>query len=178
MENLSNSVLSEDDPELLGATSTIAATPTPKAASPSDCETVAPNQAATASYLSRHRLLEKAKGHVPRTIHSLSRKVWTYLKGPQPPRLWKIRPFFPRLQQFPLRLADRICPRRWQRILALFLFYVCWIVTFGAVLHKSSVTGDVNGYGQPILLNCGGIFWYVLSLISQVLIWETTYTHT
>lgn len=169
------------DPELGGTT---AAIPTPKvtsyagAASPQpssdgDCVTAAPHQTTTAAY-SRHPLLEKAKGHVPRTVHKSSSKVWTYLRGPQPPSLWKISPFLPRLQQFPLRLVDRICPKQWQRILALFLFYVCWIATFAAVLHESSVTDDVNGYGQPLLLNCGGVFWY---LPLQVWFW-LSYTNT
>lgn len=118
---------------------------------------------ATGSNEVDYRLLEKLKGRVPPTIQRPSRRVWTYLKGPEPPRIWKIRPILPRLQQFPTRLSDRVCPKQWQRTVALFLFYICWIATFGAVLHKSSVADDVNGYGQPIRVSCGGVFWYGLS---------------
>lgn len=114
---------------------------------------------ASSNKTSSHPLLEKWKGRFPPTVQKTSNTVWTYMNGPDPPRIWKIRPILPRLQQFPLRLVDRICPRRWQRILALFIFCVCWIATFGAVLHKSSVADVVDGYGQPILIQCGSTFW-------------------
>lgn len=106
-----------------------------------------------------HVLVQTLKGHIPLPIQKTSTAVWAYLTGPDPPRPWKIRPVLPRLQQLPPRLVDSVCPRQWQRILVLFLFYVCWIATFGAVLHKSAVADDVNGYGQPIQLQCGGVFW-------------------
>lgn len=106
-----------------------------------------------------HPLLEKLKTHVPPSVQKRSTTVWGWLSGPDPPRPWKIRPFLPRLQQFPLRFVDKFLPRQWQRIAALVVFYVCWIATFAAVLRKSSVVDDVNGYGQPILLSCGSVFW-------------------
>lgn len=106
-----------------------------------------------------YKLLEKLKTHVPPGVQNRSRTVWGWLKGPRPPRPWKIQPFLSRLQQTPLRLVDKFLPRQWQRIAVLFCFYVCWIATFAAVLRKSSVVDDVNGYGQPILLSCGAVFW-------------------
>lgn len=106
-----------------------------------------------------HNLLEKLKTHVPPSVQNKSSTIWGWLRGPNPPRLWKIRPLLPRLQQLPLRLVDKLLPRQWQRIAALFVYYVCWIATFAAVLHKSSVVDDVNGYGQPILISCGAVFW-------------------
>ncbi|KAF3761965.1 hypothetical protein M406DRAFT_348078 [Cryphonectria parasitica EP155] len=113
---------------------------------------------------SAHKAFEKARDNpderrLPPSIQRRSDAICTYLKGPDPPRIWKIRPILPRLQHLPLRLVDKFCPRQWQRILALFLFYVCWIATFGAVLHKSAVADDVNGYGQPVQIQCGGVFW-------------------
>ncbi|KAJ4393063.1 hypothetical protein N0V93_002270 [Gnomoniopsis smithogilvyi] len=114
---------------------------------------------ATVNRSTDYRLLEKLKGRIPPTVQKPSRRVRTYLKGPEPPRIWKIRPILPRVQQLPLRLADKVCPRQWQRTVALFIFYVCWVATFAAVLHKSSVADDVNGYGQPIRVSCGGVFW-------------------
>lgn len=104
---------------------------------------------------------EKLKAHVPPTVRKRSSTVWKYLKGPEPPRIWKIQPFLPRLQHLPLLLVDKVFPRQWQRIVALLVFYVCWIATFAAVLHKSSVADNVPGYGQPILVQCGSTFWYV-----------------
>lgn len=105
-------------------------------------------------------LLHKWQGSIPPTVQRHARRLGTYLKGPEPPQIWKIRPVLPRLQHLPLRLVDRVCPKQWQRILALIVFYVVWVATFGAVLHKSSVAGDVNDYGQPIRVACGGVFWY------------------
>lgn len=107
-----------------------------------------------------HPTLEKLRRPIPPTVQKQLSRVYTYLKGPEPPRPWKIRPFLPGLQQLPLRLVDQVCPRQWQRVIALGLFYICWIATFAAVLHKSSVAEDVNGYGQPIRVSCGGSFWY------------------
>lgn len=106
-----------------------------------------------------HALLEKLKAHVHPSVQARSSLVWGWLRGPDPQKPWRIRPFLPRLQQFPLRLVDRFLPRQWQRIAVLFLFYVCWVATFAAVLRKSSIVDDVNGYGQPILLSCGSVFW-------------------
>lgn len=128
--------------------------------SSTDDSTLRNNATASGGNSIDYRLLEKLKGRVPPTIQRPSSKVWTYLKGPEPPRIWKIRPILPRLQQLPLRLVEKVCPKQWQRTVALFIFYICWIATFGAVLHKSSVADNVNGYGQPIRVSCGGVFWY------------------
>lgn len=73
-----------------------------------------------------------------------------------------MQPFLPRVQHLPLRLVDSLLPKQWQRMAALLVFYVCWIATFAAVLHKSSIIGDVDGYGSPLLTGCGSAFWYHL----------------
>lgn len=129
---------------------------------PSSLEDSVVQENATGSKPVDFPLLEKWRGRVPPTVQRPSSKVWTYLKGPEPPRAWKILPILPRMQRLPLRLVDKVCPKTWQRSVALFLFYVCWIATFSAVLHKSSVADDVNGFGQPIRVSCGGVFWYDL----------------
>lgn len=106
-----------------------------------------------------HAPLEKLRAHIPPTVQTRSRTIWRWLSGPHPPTPWKVRPLLPRLQQLPLRLVDKVLPTQWLRIVALFIFYVCWISTFAAVLRKSSVVDNVNGYGQPILISCGAVFW-------------------
>ncbi|KUI55609.1 hypothetical protein VP1G_02898 [Cytospora mali] len=103
--------------------------------------------------------IDRLTRRVPPPIQNKSNAAVKWLRGPDPPQVWKIRPYLPRLQQLPLRLADKFFPRQWQRLIALFVFYVCWIVTFAAVLHKSSVVDDVDGYGSPVLLECGSTFW-------------------
>lgn len=98
-----------------------------------------------------------------------------WLQGPVPPSTWKIRPFLPHIQRLPLVLVDKFLPKQWQRLVALFIFYVCWIVTFGAVLHVSSVVDDVDGYGSPALLGCGSTFWYDCPMM---LLLPHMYTHS
>lgn len=118
-----------------------------------------------------HPLVARIRKHIPPTVQKQWSRVYTYLKGPEPPRQWKIRPVLPAIQQVPLRLVDKVCPRQWQRVIALGLFYICWIATFAAVLRKSSVGQDVNGYGQPIRVACGAAFWYAsLTVCSALLV--------
>ena len=107
-----------------------------------------------------HVFVRRLMRCVPLPVQSKVNAVVDWLKGPEPPRAWKIRPFLPRVQRLPLRLVDKFLPKQWQRVVALFIFYVCWVVTFGAVLHESSVVEDVDGYGSPALLSCGSTFWY------------------
>lgn len=102
---------------------------------------------------------DRLRNRIPSTIQRPANRVCAFLKRPEPARTWTIRPIFPRLQELPLRLVDKVCPRRWHRIVALGLFYICWIATFGAVLHESSAAEDVNGYGQPVRVACGSVFW-------------------
>ncbi|ROV98398.1 hypothetical protein VMCG_07145 [Cytospora schulzeri] len=103
--------------------------------------------------------IDNLRQRIPQPIQSRSNAIVNWLRGPEPPHVWKIRPFLPRLQQLPLRLVDRFLPRQWQRVFALFIFYVCWIATFAAVLHESSIVEDVDGYGPPVLADCGSTFW-------------------
>lgn len=105
-------------------------------------------------------LVDRLMRRVPGPLQSTCCVAVKWLRGPQPPQAWKIRPFLPRLQQLPLRFVDKVLPRQWQRVVALFVFYVCWIATFGAVLRTSYIVDDVDGYGPPALLECGSTFWY------------------
>lgn len=156
------------DPERIETDTSI--TPSDKAISNNDvrAESIGPSSSSTGDHANNSStnqlhipgFLDKLKHHVPPVLQRSSSTVWSWLKGPDPPKIWKIRPFLPRLQHLPLRLVDKICPRQWQRILSLLIFYICWIATFAAVLQKSSVINDVNGYGEPLLISCGAVFWY------------------
>ncbi|KAG8165913.1 hypothetical protein KVR01_004465 [Diaporthe batatas] len=106
-----------------------------------------------------HALMQGVKRRVPGGVRRRYGTAVSWLRGPDPPRPWKIRPLLPRVQQLPLRLVDRLLPRRWQRAVVLLVFYVCWIATFGAVMHKSSAVDDIGGQGSPFLVGCGGSFW-------------------
>lgn len=111
-----------------------------------------------------HAFIEGVKQRIPNGVRRRYATSAKWLQGPEPPRMWKIRPLLPRVQHLPLRLVDRLLPRQWQRGIVLSVFYVCWIVTFGAVMHKSSAVEDIGGQGSPFLVGCGGSFWYDLPM--------------
>lgn len=115
-----------------------------------------------------HAFVESLMHRIPQPIQGRWKTVVKWLQGPDPPQAWKIPPLLPRLRQLPLRLVDRLLPSQWQCIIALFVFYVCWVVTFAAVLHESSIVDDIDGYGSPVLLDCGSTFWYEIPIITQV----------
>lgn len=104
--------------------------------------------------------VEALKQRIPNGVRRRSGASVRWLKGPEPARIWKIRPLLPRVQHLPLRLVDKLLPRLWQRAIALLVFYVCWIATFGAVMHESSAVDGVDGQGSPFLVGCGASFWY------------------
>lgn len=107
----------------------------------------------------RSPLLERITDMIPEPVKRASEVVVIWVKGPQPPRIYKIHPYFPQIQEAPLRLLDRYAPKRMQRFWLLIVFYFFWILSFSIVLHKSSFASDVPGYGSPIRLGCTASFW-------------------
>ncbi|KAF2754661.1 LCCL domain-containing protein [Pseudovirgaria hyperparasitica] len=104
------------------------------------------------------------KRYVPRISSSsrLSRYVKAvdkWIKGPQPPRRWHITPFFPAVQEFPIVLLERYCPKRKQKVAALILAYLAWFICFASILRKSAFSADVPGYGSPVNYGCEDRFW-------------------
>lgn len=83
-----------------------------------------------------------------------------WITGPKPPRIWKIKPVFPIIQEAPIKLLDIIAPRRWHRVVLLLFVYFFYILAFVLVLRKSAFTADVPGYGSPARLSCIASFWY------------------
>lgn len=106
-----------------------------------------------------HAWLERVADRIPASIRRASKAVVTWVKGPQPPRPYKIHPYFPRIQEAPLRLLDRYAPKRMQRFWLLMLFYFSWLLCFSLILWKSSFASDVKGYGSPVRIGCTATFW-------------------
>ena len=98
---------------------------------------------------------------VPLPVRKASRAVASWSKGPNPPQIQKISPFFPAIQEAPLRLLDRFLPKKKHKIALLTFFYFCWILVFSLVLHHSVTAGDIEGYGTPHQIWCGANFWAV-----------------
>lgn len=101
--------------------------------------------------------------YVSRCIPPRIQRIWgnivVWVKGPQPPRPWKIHPFFPKVQRAPIQFLDKYFPTRKQRIWLLLGFSACWILTFVLVLRRSAFAGDIPGYGSPVRIRCTDRFW-------------------
>ena len=98
--------------------------------------------------------------HIPPRIRKAGRTAWRWTKGPNPPRIYKIRPFFPVVQEAPIKLLDRYLPKRRHKFLLLLASYFIWLLSFSLVLRKSAFSSDVPGYGSPVRIGCGARYWY------------------
>ncbi|KAF2646761.1 hypothetical protein P280DRAFT_416312 [Massarina eburnea CBS 473.64] len=102
--------------------------------------------------------------YVRKYIPSQARSAWkaakTWVKGPQPPRPWKIRPLFPAIQLAPLQFLNNYFPKRKHKIALLVFFYFCWFLSFALVLHRSAFAADIPGYGSPVRIRCTDRLWH------------------
>lgn len=87
-----------------------------------------------------------------------------WCRGPVPPHVYRINPWFPKWQAAPARLVERWAPSRFVKIAALLLGVVFWICVFFSSLKASVAEQDVLGYGQPVKLSCHSRLWYVCIL--------------
>ena len=107
----------------------------------------------------RPKWLQRTQRHVPQRVQRATAWIVTWAKGPQPPRIWQINPFLPKLQLAPLVLLDRYAPTRKHKFWLLMALYFCFLLVFIAVLHHSAFTDVVPGYGSPQTLACTDSFW-------------------
>ncbi|KFY26509.1 hypothetical protein V493_04046 [Pseudogymnoascus sp. VKM F-4281 (FW-2241)] len=96
---------------------------------------------------------------IPTKVQRWSQAVVNWTKGPQPPRRQHIKPWFPKIQEAPIRLLDTYVPKKKARLALLLFFYLCWGLTFGLTLRYSNVADDIGSYGQPRSIDCGATFW-------------------
>lgn len=96
---------------------------------------------------------------VPLPLRRVARAIAAWSKGPDPPQIQRIRPFFPSIQEAPIRLLDRFFPKKKHKVTLLVFFYFCWLLTFSLVLHHSASAGAIEGYGQPSPIWCGAAYW-------------------
>lgn len=101
----------------------------------------------------------RATKYIPPPLQRTWIHVKTWIKGPQPPRPWKINPLLPKIQTAPIRFIDTFFPKKKHRVALLVIFYAAWILSFGLVLHRSAFTADVPGYGAPVRIGCTDRFW-------------------
>ncbi|KAF2133920.1 hypothetical protein P153DRAFT_281094 [Dothidotthia symphoricarpi CBS 119687] len=100
---------------------------------------------------------KKIEQKVPPPVIRCSRKVVSWVKGPDPPRAYRIDPFFERVQTFPARTVTRL-PK-----LAVICVYciacLLWIVLFGVIISDYSLPSNIGGLGAPVRLSCVAQLW-------------------
>ena len=118
------------------------------------------------SYHNNQQMLQ-AKKYLPAWLVALSSGIARWTKGPQPPRPYKIEPFFPSIQKFPLRLLDRFFPKRKHKICLLIAHHMFWLLALILLLRESAFSADVKDYGAPLTLSCTATLWYGCSLVLE-----------
>lgn len=96
---------------------------------------------------------------VPYRVRQAARSVADWTKGPDPPQMQKITPFYPWVQEAPVKFIEKYLPTMKQKAASLALFYLCWILTFSLVLIRSKSAGNIEGYGTPDPIWCGANYW-------------------
>jgi len=94
-----------------------------------------------------------------------------WLRGPNPPHVYHINPWFPHLQAAPARLIDEKFPRKSSKIALLFGGLLFWIIVFFASLKASVAGQEVPGYGKPVKLSCHHRLWCVSIFINKPFFW-------
>lgn len=106
---------------------------------------------------------------VPLPLRKAGRASVEWIKGPEPPRELRIKPFYPKIQEAPLRLMDRYIPKQRHRICLLIAFYAVWFLVWSLMLKHNSTSGFIEGYGKPANIWCGTSFWFVSPLLCETL---------
>ena len=96
---------------------------------------------------------------VPLPLRKAGRATADWIKGPIPPKELRVRPWFPMVQEAPIKLLDKYVPKRRHRLMLLALFYACWLLTWSLMLAHNSTSGYIKGYGKPSNIWCGASFW-------------------
>lgn len=110
-------------------------------------------------YTTASTLQERISQQIPPSVKRTWQSTVNWVKGPQPPRIYTMTPFFPKIQHIPIAILDRYAPRKLHRFWLLVLLYASWLLVFSLVLWKSSVAAKIPGYGNPIRLSCGARYW-------------------
>lgn len=86
-------------------------------------------------------------------------KCVLWLKGPQPPRQFKIRPIYSRIQKVPIRVLNKWVTTDYQRFWVLLCFYVLWMLLFVTIIHGPAARDGIDTEGPPVKLSCISRLW-------------------
>lgn len=96
---------------------------------------------------------------VPYPVRRMIRAVGKWSKGPVNPQPYRIKPFFPMIQEYPLFLVEKILPTVKRRFWVLFCYFSIWLITFVLVKRQGTIATEVTGWGQPQTIGCGATYW-------------------
>ena len=85
--------------------------------------------------------------------------VEQWVRGPQPPRPYRVTPILSQLQTFPLNSFRRFFPRGQQRFCLLVAIFLLWSIIFVGLLSISVLGCQIPGYRTPVRLSCISRFW-------------------
>lgn len=104
---------------------------------------------------------ENIADRIPLRAKHVGGAIAAWVRGPDPPRIYKLNTVFPHLQHAPLDLLDEYAPKKLHKFGLLMLFYLVWILMFVLLLWRSSFAAEVPGYGAPKKLSCAAPLWSV-----------------
>ena len=96
---------------------------------------------------------------VPVSLRKAGRATANWVEGPKPPRELKINPWFPKIQEAPIKFLHKYVPKRKHRASLLIALYAAWFLTWSLMLKHNATSGYIKGYGRPTNLWCGASFW-------------------
>lgn len=96
---------------------------------------------------------------VPYPVRRFVKAARKWSKGPPNAQPYRIKPFLPMVQEYPLWLVERFVPRRKHRLWLLLSYFSMWLVAFVLVKRQETVVAEVPGWGQPVAIGCGASYW-------------------
>ena len=96
---------------------------------------------------------------IPYPVRRTMRAVRKWSEGPPNAQPYRIKPFFPQIQEYPLRLVSKFLPAAKRRFWTLFFFFSIWLITFVLVKRQGNITTEIAGWGQPQPVGCGATYW-------------------
>ncbi|KAL4948836.1 LCCL domain-containing protein [Aspergillus filifer] len=82
-----------------------------------------------------------------------------WMRGPSPPRKYRINPWLARWQTAPGRLIERYFPSSKAKVSLLIAALLLWGVVFISILHASVTGQEIPGHGSPTKLSCSSRLW-------------------
>lgn len=96
---------------------------------------------------------------VPYSMRRVSKSISKWVRGPVNPQPYRIKPFFPVVQEYPLWLVDRFLPVLKHRVWLMSFYFSIWFVTFALVKRKGTIATEIAGWGEPQIIGCGVTYW-------------------